>query len=46
MEARREGRGLLVGTPGFLEEQGVDLAPARDEFTRLEAHGLTAIGGS
>ncbi len=44
VEATVEGRRLLVGKPGFLDEEGVDLAPAAEEFTRLEERGLTAIG--
>ncbi|MDP8932444.1 MAG: heavy metal translocating P-type ATPase, partial [Actinomycetota bacterium] len=44
VEATVEGARVLVGKPGFLDEQGVDLDDARDEFTRLEQRGLTVVG--
>ncbi|MDP8927980.1 MAG: cation-translocating P-type ATPase, partial [Actinomycetota bacterium] len=44
VEATVEGTRVLVGKPGFLDEQGVEIADAREEFTRLEERGLTVVG--
>ncbi len=44
VEATVDGARVLVGKPGFLDEQGVHIADAREEVTRLEERGLTAVG--
>jgi len=43
---RREPQGdpVLVGKPGWLESEGVDLSAGRDELRRLQADGLTVSG--
>jgi heavy metal translocating P-type ATPase len=38
------GDDVLVGKPGWLEEEGVDLAIAEEEIERLQGKGLTTIG--
>ncbi|MDP8957857.1 MAG: heavy metal translocating P-type ATPase [Actinomycetota bacterium] len=44
VEATIAGSRLLVGKPGFLAEQGIDLAAVRDQMARLEGQGLTVVG--
>ncbi|MDP9023491.1 MAG: heavy metal translocating P-type ATPase, partial [Actinomycetota bacterium] len=44
VQATVDGARVLVGKPGFLEEQGIDLTDARERFTRLEERGLTVVG--
>ena len=38
------GEKVLVGKPGWLESEGVDLTGGRDEIRRLGNHGLTVSG--
>ena len=38
-----EGRRIVVGRPGWLAEQGLDLAPQADRMTGLEGLGLTVV---
>ncbi|WP_440009559.1 heavy metal translocating P-type ATPase [Halomicrococcus sp. SG-WS-1] len=39
-----DGSDVLVGKPGWLETEGVDLSPASDEIERLQHRGLTVSG--
>ncbi|HID76333.1 MAG TPA: heavy metal translocating P-type ATPase, partial [Planctomycetaceae bacterium] len=43
VEATGEGRRLLVGKPAFLEQQGVDLGPARDRLAQMQEAGYTVV---
>jgi cation transport ATPase len=43
VEATVEDAPVLVGTPGFLDGRGIDLAEARDRITALEEQGLTVV---
>ncbi len=43
VRARIEGRAVLVGRPGFLADEGVDLDPMRDRIERLESTGRTVV---
>jgi heavy metal translocating P-type ATPase len=38
-----DGDDVLVGKPGWLEEEGVDLSNAREEIERLQGRGLTTV---
>jgi cation transport ATPase len=40
----RDGDDILVGKPGWLEAEGVDLSVAADAIERLQGKGLTTIG--
>jgi heavy metal translocating P-type ATPase len=44
VRATVDGREVLVGKPGWLAAEGVDVAPAREETERLQARGLTVSG--
>jgi len=44
VEARLDGRRVLVGSPTFLMSQGVDLAPQGERIHDLESRGFTVIG--
>ncbi|MBW3578566.1 MAG: heavy metal translocating P-type ATPase [Actinobacteria bacterium] len=44
VQATVDGTRVVVGKPGFLDEQGVDLTGARERFTQLEERGLTVVG--
>lgn len=44
VEATVDGARVLVGKPGWLTEQGVDLSDASARFTELEEQGLTVVG--
>ncbi|MFZ7127284.1 MAG: heavy metal translocating P-type ATPase [Desulfobacterales bacterium] len=46
IEARVEGRLVKVGRPGWLEDTGVDLAPAANEIRRLRAGGNTVMAAA
>ncbi|MBW3542241.1 MAG: heavy metal translocating P-type ATPase [Planctomycetes bacterium] len=41
--ARIEGRRIAIGKPRFLDEQGVDLSPARDRVEALQERGNTVV---
>ena len=43
VEARMEGRRVLLGNAALLEREGVEVAPLRDEQIRLSANGKTAM---
>ena len=38
------GKEVLVGKPGWLESEGIDLTGGRDEIQRLQKRGLTVSG--
>ena len=40
----RDGEDVLVGKPGWLEAEGVDLSDAGDGIERLQSRGLTVSG--
>jgi heavy metal translocating P-type ATPase len=44
IEATVDGKRVLVGKPGFLSEQGVDLSDVGDRVAELEGQGLTVAG--
>lgn len=44
VRATVEGRAVLVGRPGFLTEQGVDLAKSAERVEQLQASGRTVVG--
>ncbi len=37
------GRRVAVGSPGFIEAEGVDIAPAREQITALQEAGNTVV---
>lgn len=41
--ARVEGRRIAVGSPRFLEDEGVDLEPARAQVEAMQAAGRTVV---
>ncbi|MEF8784146.1 MAG: cation-translocating P-type ATPase [Haloarculaceae archaeon] len=43
-EEPRDGDNVLVGKPGWLSDEGVDLSTDRDDMERLQSHGLTVSG--
>ena len=43
VEARVEGRAVLLGNRKLMSDRGVDLSPLADEAERLEAEGKTAM---
>ncbi len=43
VEATIEGSRVLVGKPGFVEAEDVDLTPLRERFEALEAEGNTVV---
>ncbi|MGH3088929.1 MAG: heavy metal translocating P-type ATPase, partial [Rubrobacteraceae bacterium] len=43
VRAEVEGRSLAVGSPRFVEEEGVDLSPAREEIQSLQEAGNTVV---
>jgi Cu+-exporting ATPase len=43
VRARVAGRAVLVGRPGFLASEGVDLGPIRDRIEQLESTGRTVV---
>ena len=40
----RDGNDVLVGKPGWLDEEGVDLLNAHEAIERLQSKGLTTVG--
>jgi Cu+-exporting ATPase len=44
VQARVEGRRVLVGKLGWLAEQGADIATCEEDLARLEEQGQTAVG--
>ena len=42
--AEAGGKEVLVGKPGWLESEGIDLTGGRDEIQRLQKRGLTVSG--
>jgi len=40
----RDTEDVLVGKPGWLEEEGVDLSDGREEIERLQSEGLITVG--
>jgi Cu+-exporting ATPase len=44
VEATVDGALVLVGKPGFLEEQGIDPTAAGGRFADLEEQGMTVVG--
>jgi heavy metal translocating P-type ATPase len=44
VRATIDGDGVLVGKPGWLDEEGVDLSNASEEIERLQGKGLTTVG--
>ncbi|MDQ3414961.1 MAG: HAD-IC family P-type ATPase, partial [Verrucomicrobiota bacterium] len=46
LRARVDDRDLLVGSPSFLAEEGVNLAPQEGRIAELEAQGLTVIAAA
>jgi P-type Cu+ transporter len=41
--AKVEGHSIAVGSPRFLESQGIDLSPARDEIETMQAAANTVV---
>ena len=44
VRATVDGDDVLVGKPGWLDEEGVDLSNAHEEIERLQSKGLTTVG--
>ncbi|MGZ0748434.1 heavy metal translocating P-type ATPase [Haloparvum sp. AD34] len=44
VRATIDGDDVLVGKPGWLDEEGIDLSNAREEIERLQGKGLTTVG--
>ncbi|MFB6202246.1 MAG: heavy metal translocating P-type ATPase [Halorhabdus sp.] len=44
VRATVDGDDVLVGKPGWLDEEGIDLSRAREEIERLQGKGLTTVG--
>jgi P-type E1-E2 ATPase len=44
VQARLEGKAILVGSPSFLESQGIDVRAQKAWITELETQGMTVIG--
>ncbi|MFQ5914789.1 MAG: heavy metal translocating P-type ATPase, partial [Nitrospinota bacterium] len=43
IRATVEGRGVVVGSPRFLAEEGVDLASLQDRLEKMESRGQTVV---
>jgi heavy metal translocating P-type ATPase len=44
VKARLHGKQLLVGSPLFLADEGVNIVPQKQRINQLEGRGLTVIG--
>ncbi|MFB6114762.1 MAG: heavy metal translocating P-type ATPase [Candidatus Nanohalobium sp.] len=44
VKASSNGNELIVGKPGWLEEEGIDLEGGEEEIEELQGRGLTTIG--
>jgi len=44
VRARVDGNDVLVGQPGWLTDEGVDISVADEEIERLQSRGLTTVG--
>jgi Cu+-exporting ATPase len=43
VQARVDGRNVLIGSPRLMREQGIDIAPLEDAIARLQGEAKTAV---